>query len=248
MARSVLALNTGNTRIAAGLFPEIGSPRFESFPHDAISRLPEWVALEAQDVTIVSVSVNAAVETRALRMFDGVPTHRVVRVGADLPIDIPNRTRQPDSVGLDRLLNAREAHRRFGASIVVDFGTAITFDVITSDGEFLGGAIAPGIGLGARALHEFTARLPSVRPVRQPTPLGKSTQEALQSGLFWMAVGGVRQLLELLAAELSEPPTIVATGGDAYLVLSAIPEIERVHPHLTLEAALRLFEDLYGRF
>ncbi|MEQ8763834.1 MAG: type III pantothenate kinase [Planctomycetota bacterium] len=248
MSRSVLALNTGNTRTAAALFPESGSPRFDSFAHDSLSRLPEWASLPDAEVTIVSVSVNPSAETRALRLFPTVPSERVVRVGVDLPIDIPNRTEQPESVGLDRLLNAREAHRRFGASIVVDLGTAITLDVINEDGEFLGGVIAPGIGTGARALHEYTARLPQARPARLPEPLGRTTEQAIQSGLYWMAVGGIRLLIEKLSAELAAQPTIVATGGDAYLVLPAIPEIDRVHPHLTLEATLRLFEDLYGRF
>jgi type III pantothenate kinase len=142
-------------------------------------------------------------------------------------------------VGIDRLAGAVAANRLREAqrpAIVVDLGTAITVDLVNPQGVFLGGAILPGIGMSARALYEFTDLLPllDLRVLREPPPaLGKSTTDAMQSGIYWGAVGGVRELIARLNAD-SAPAQVFLTGGAAPAVAALLAPDAHYIPHLVL--------------
>ncbi len=165
---------------------------------------------------------------------------------ADLPLAV--RVPEPDKVGVDRLLDAVAANalREPGcAAVVVDVGTAITVDLVAPDGFFCGGAILPGIGMSARALHEFTDLLPLVDMVElrePPPPVGATTIEAIRSGLFWLAVGAIRELITRMAMEQKpcperpEPPEphVFLTGGAGEAVAGLLGPRVRLVPHLTL--------------
>jgi type III pantothenate kinase len=162
----------------------------------------------------------------------------------DLPlaVELP----QPDRVGIDRLLGAVAANRIRAVSrsaVIVGVGTAITVDLVSPAGAFLGGAILPGIGISARAMHDFTDRLPliTMEELADPPPaLGTSTVEAMRSGLYWGAIGGMKELIARLTgssgavALASEPPEIFLTGGAALVVAQFLDPSAKLIPHLVL--------------
>ena len=150
------------------------------------------------------------------------------------------RIDRPEEVGADRLLNALAAHQRYGGPLVViDFGTATTFDVVGADGAYLGGVIAPGINLSLEALHQAAARLPRIGIGRPPGVIGRSTVPAMQSGIYWGYVGLVEGLVARIKGEFGGPMKVVATGGLAPLFAEATLVIEQIDPDLTLDG-LRL--------
>lgn len=147
---------------------------------------------------------------------------------------------RPDEVGADRLVNALAAHQQFGGPlIVVDFGTATTFDVVGPDGAYQGGVIAPGINLSIEALHQAAARLPRIGIGRPTGVIGKSTIPAMQSGIFWGYVGLVEGLVARISAEYGQELKVVATGGLAPLFAEGTPVLAHIEPELTLDG-LRL--------
>jgi type III pantothenate kinase len=154
-------------------------------------------------------------------------------VGIDYP--------QPNSIGPDRLANAVAARQRFGAPVVVvDFGTAVTFDVVDSRGNYIGGIIAPGLAVMTDYLHEKTALLPKIKIREIKSAVGKSTEQAMLVGAVHGYRGLVRELIAELKRELgAKHLPVVATGGYAKLIAAKLPEISAVAPDLTLEG-LRL--------
>ena len=134
------------------------------------------------------------------------------------------------------MVNALAAFERTkGWTIIVDAGTAITVDVINDKGAFMGGIIAPGIDVSSKALHHFTALLPEITVNKPKYILGKNTEEAINSGVYWGTIGMVNRLIEMLCAELKCQPAIIATGGNADMLAEEIPHITDVVPYLTLE-------------
>jgi type III pantothenate kinase len=161
----------------------------------------------------------------------------VLRSPSDLPLVV--RLEKPEHVGLDRLLDAvaLNSRRPPGQSgVVVDVGSAITVDLIGSDGAFVGGAILPGLRLMTRALHDYTALLPLVDPPSGPPDVpGRQTRAAIELGIFSAAAGGVRLLIERYRESVGSPPLVVLTGGDAAALLPALdPGVEH-WPTMTLE-------------
>jgi type III pantothenate kinase len=146
----------------------------------------------------------------------------------------------PPEVGADRLVNAFAAREIYGApAVVVDLGTATTWDVVDSDGNFLGGAIAPGIEASARSLFESTAKLPRIRIERPHSAIGKNTITAMESGVYYGVVETIEGLTRRIAREMEADPIVVATGGLAELVAQDCPIINKVDPSL-LYKGLRL--------
>ena len=161
-------------------------------------------------------------------------------VGIDYP--------KPDSIGPDRLANAVAARQRFGAPVVVvDFGTAVTFDVVNPKGDYVGGIIAPGLAAMTDYLHEKTALLPKIKIREIRSAIGKSTEQAMLIGAVHGYRGLVRELIRELKRELRvKKLPVVATGGYAKLIAARLPEISAVAPDLTLEG-LRLVWQKTGR-
>jgi type III pantothenate kinase len=156
-----------------------------------------------------------------------------------MPVLVDN----PTELGADRLVNAIAAFERYGGPcIVVDFGTATTFDVISAKGEYLGGAIAPGLGLSADALFSRAARLSRVDIKRPAKVIGTNTVTHLQSGLYFGYIGLVDGILERIVAELGEKPRVIATGGLARQIAEDSRFITEIDDMLTLDGLLILFE------
>ncbi|NNE93459.1 MAG: type III pantothenate kinase [Verrucomicrobiales bacterium] len=155
-----------------------------------------------------------------------------------IAIDFPN----PSTIGADRLANAAAVCELFGESalpiIVVDFGTAVTFDIIATHGSrpaYIGGVIAPGLDSMRDYLHQRTALLPRIDLREPPAAIGKSTEDAMLSGAVYGYRGLVREILSQIGRELKADAKIIATGGHAELIAAGLPEIESVHPVLTMD-------------
>ena len=147
----------------------------------------------------------------------------------------------PESVGADRLVNAVAAHEKYGGPlIVIDFGTATTFDVVDDDGNYCGGVIAPGINLSIEALHQAAAMLPRVSVEKPPTVIGKRTTPAMQSGIYWGYVGLIEGLVARIRAEYGKELRVVATGGLAPLFDAATSAIGEVDGDLTLRGLVSI--------
>jgi type III pantothenate kinase len=151
--------------------------------------------------------------------------------------------KNPDEAGADRLLNAAAATRDYGSPvIVIDFGTATTFDVVNAAGEYCGGAIAPGPNLSAEALYQAAAKLPRVGIKKPVCVIGTDTVGAMQSGLYWGYVGLIEGLLKRTMDEMGVKPRVIATGGLAGIFAEDIPLIEKTDGDLTLRGLLYIYE------
>ena len=148
----------------------------------------------------------------------------------------------PEAVGADRLVNAVAAHEEYGGPLIIlDFGTATTFDVINADGDYVGGVIAPGINLSVEALHRAAAMLPKVSVTRPQTVIGKHTTPAMQSGVYWGYVGLIEGLVERIRDEYGEKLRVVATGGLAPMFEPAVDVIQEVDRNLTLRGLVSIY-------
>lgn len=160
-----------------------------------------------------------------------------IRTGMRIHMD------NPKEVGPDRIVNAVAARHLYGEPVVViDFGTATTFDVVSREGDYLGGAIAPGIGISTEALFSRTAMLPRIELVRPRHAIGKNTVSAMQSGIIHGYCGLVQNILSHLVEELEDEARVVATGGYAHLVAKDMPQIELVNLDLSLVGLRLVYE------
>jgi type III pantothenate kinase len=160
---------------------------------------------------------------------------------ANVELGIGVHADRPAAVGADRLANTVAAHAAHpGALIVVDFGTATTFDIVSAEGNYEGGVIAPGANLSAEALHQAAAMLPRVAIERTQSVIGKDTVPAMQSGLYWGYVGLIEGLVGRIKAEYGQPMTVIATGGLAALFLKQVAVIDHLNPDLTIAGLIRI--------
>ncbi|NEX94503.1 type III pantothenate kinase [Caulobacter sp. 17J65-9] len=164
----------------------------------------------------------------------------VVGENADLGIEV--RIQKPSEAGADRLVNAIGGFIEYGGPLIlVDSGTATTFDVVGEDGGFEGGVIAPGINLSLQALHSAAAKLPRIAIERPSHVIGKDTVGAMQAGVFWGYVGLIEHLIDRIKAEYGRPMTVVATGGVASLFEGATTKIDRFDSDLTIRGLLEIW-------
>jgi len=157
----------------------------------------------------------------------------------NVALGIKVRIDRPEAVGADRLVNAVAAHERYkGALIVLDFGTATTFDIVGENGDYEGGVIAPGINLSAEALHKAAAMLPRVALSRTQAVIGKDTVPAMQSGLYWGYIGLIEGLVARIKTEYAKPMTVIATGGLAKVFYKQTPAIDHLDADLTIRGLI----------
>lgn len=242
----LLTIDSGNTNIVFALHDGAGQRavwRSASDPRRTADEYGVWLnqimglnGFAAADVTaaiIATVVPDALYSLRVLcrSYFDCEPMvvgDPDVRLGLEALVD------SPAEVGADRLVNAVGAHERFGGPlIVIDFGTATTFDVIDGAGNYVGGAIAPGVNLSLEALHMAAAQLPRVAVRRPDTVIGKRTVPAMLSGVYWGYVGLVDGLVRRIEDEFGQEMRAVATGGLAPLFAEGCPAIDALDPEMT---------------
>ena len=246
----LLAIDVGNTQTVLGLFDGESLAEHRRLATDASrtgdelgALLGEMLDLESVDGICLSSTVPAQI--REFELFAerwGKAPILVVEPG--VRTGIPMRHDAPHQVGPDRIVNSVAAKERYGAPcIVVDFGTSTNYDVVSSEGEYVGGVLAPGIEVSMEALFARAARLTKVDFAEPPSAIGKTTEQALQSGLVYGFAGQVDRIVEEIRRELGAEARAVATGGLADLVVPHSRTIELVDPWLTLEG-LRLVWDL----
>lgn len=238
--KSLLAVDIGNTSIAFGLFKKGKIVKRESIlTREAapakIARLA--IVRRALGTPALISSVVPGVSVRVKKSLKSALKAPVQILGEDLKVPIANRARIPSQVGIDRLVNALEAYRRFKtACIAVDFGTAITFDVVSKRGEYLGGVIAPGIELTLNALFEKTALLPKIRLKHPDHVLGRDTESCIRSGCSFGLGALCDGILQKLMKERGiKPQHIIATGGYAGFVSRYTKLIRRIDEDLILK-------------
>ena len=250
----LLTIDVGNTNTVLGLFDGedlVKSWRVKTDPRSTADEMSLQVNALVQGYAITGLSICSTVPAtlRELRTmiatyFSDIPTTIVepgTKTGVPLLVD------NPKEIGADRIVNTLAAHTLYGGpAIVVDFGTSTNLDVVSPKGEFLGGALAPGIEISVDALASRAAQLRKVELIRPKNAIGKNTVEALQSGTIFGFAGQVDGLVEKITAELAlsydQAPTVIATGGLAPLVIDVSESIDEYEPDLTL-IGLRLIHE-----
>ena len=250
----LLAIDVGNTQTHVGLFrgPELLDHwRFHTaraatadelvLVLSALLRLRD-LGLRDVEATIVSCVVPSLAQEYdqvRQRYLEG----RGALVGPSMKTGMPIRIDNPRELGADRLVNAIAAYERVGGPcIAVDFGTAINYDVVSGEGEYLGGVISPGIEVSLEALSQRAAALPKVRLAPPRAAIGRSTLEAMQSGVVFGYAGQVDGLVGRLREELGEEATAIATGGFAHVIVPCCQQIDETDDLLTLEGLRLIWE------
>ena len=254
----LLAIDVGNTQSVLGLYQNqelIGEWRVSTQPHRTADEMGTLIhslfrhrallkdGLKVIDGAILSSVVPSITQTfrQMVELYCDAPC---LTVGADTDTGMPILYDHPKEVGADRIVNAVSAYHQWPqALIVIDFGTATTFDVVSTYGEYLGGAIFPGVGISSEALFMNAARLPRVELSPPPSVIGKNTVHSIQSGLIYgyvaMVDGIARRMKNELEQGSTQEPLVIATGGLAPLISEHSAEIDHLAPRLTLEG-LRL--------
>jgi type III pantothenate kinase len=247
----LLAIDVGNTNIALALYDGDKlaadwrtSTHIDRTADEMGVELTQLFALrgrEVQEVTgVVLASVVPTLNPALIEACRRYLRQEPVVVGPGAKTGVRVLYENPKDVGADRIANALAAHRKYGGpAVVIDFGTAVTYDAISSDGDYLGGAISPGIEISLDALVAHTAMLRRVEPVPPDSVIGRNTVAAIQAGLIWGFVGQVEGMVKRMTEELGGSAKVIATGGQATILNGLTTVIDAVDPLLTLEG-LRL--------
>ena len=250
----ILTLDIGNTNIKAGVFngPElvdywrISTDRTKSsdeygilllnlFAHSKIDPAVDGIIMSS-----VVPTINFTIEHMCSNYFNQTPMQVVPGIKTGINLKYEN----PRELGSDRIVNAVAAYELYGGPcIFIDFGTATTFGVVSERGEFLGGAICPGIKLASEALTERTSRLPKIELVKPESVIGRTTVSNMQSGLVYGFIGQVTYLIDCMKRELGAPDAkVIATGGMSRLIASGTDAIDEIDGLLTLKGLRIIYE------
>lgn len=249
----ILVIDVGNTNITLGAYEEgrlihhwrLSSKiaRTEDEFRILLRTLFDMDGLSIQALEGAALgSVVPSASTVILRMLNHKLKIPYIEVSAATKTGITIRYEPPKAVGADRICNAVAGFRQYGGPIViVDFGTATTFDVVSADAEYLGGIIAPGLETAVEVLHRVAAKLPLV-DLRFPDRLiGKTTESSMQSGLMFGGAEMVEGLVRRLKKELGRQTRVIATGGLAAVLLPYLPSVQKVEPFLTLQGLHEIY-------
>lgn len=250
----LLTIDIGNTNITLGLYEgeALRSAWRLATVHDRMPDeyglqllgLLEHAACTPQDLTGAAMaSVVPPLTSTFLQACDKYLQRRPLVVDAGVKTGVRIRYEDPRAVGADRVADAAAVQKIYGGpACVVDFGTATTFDAISAEGDYLGGAIAPGIGIAAEALFHRTAKLPRVDLQRPPSAIGRNTVHAIQSGMLFGYAGLVEGMVARFRKELGAAMKVIGTGGLVEMVAAETPVIEILAPWLTLEGLRIIWE------
>lgn len=250
----LLAFDIGNTTVAIGIFEEkkllrdwiIRTEKDKTSDEYGITLLDllRFSNLDTQAIKAVIISsvvppLTPVFQSLSLNLFKVKP----LVVGPGLRTGMSILYENPLEVGADRVMAAVAAYEKYGGPcIVVDFGTATTFDAVSAKGEYLGGAIAPGIQISAEALYLKTARLPRIEIKKPDRAIGKTTVASMQSGLFFGYIGLISKIISEIKKELKGEAKVISTGGFASQIIPEVKAIDFYEPHLVLEGLRIVYE------
>ena len=252
---TLLAIDAGNTNVVIGAYRGselIATWRTATDHHRTEDELAVMLdaLLAQQDLSLESMeamvlgSVVPPLTLAFTRLADRYLQGKAIVVGPGIKTGVRLRVDNPSEVGADRIANTLAAHRRYGGpAVIVDFGTTTNFDVVSADGDFLGGSFAPGLEVSANSLFSRASRLFAVGLTAPKDAIGKNTADCLRSGLMFGYVGLVEGLLTRIVAEIpGGKAAVIATGGLAGTIAPLTPKIEKVDEDLTLEGLRMLWE------
>lgn len=249
-----LVVDVGNTNIVLGIYRgrellhhfRIGTNRQATVDEYGvlIYNLFQMSHIQVQDIEGVIISSVVPPLMHVLEaLCEKYLRRKPLVVGPGIKTGLNLRYENPREVGADRIVNAVAAIEHYGGPlVVVDFGTATTFDCIDAQGNYLGGAIVPGIGISTEALYQRASKLPRIELEKPKKVIGRNTVNAMQAGIIFGYAGQVDGIVERIAAEMGAKPKVVATGGLAELIASETRSIEEVNPRLTLEGLRIIYE------
>jgi type III pantothenate kinase len=253
---NVIAIDIGNTNINIALFLDNAEQSIETVPGGSREKLESclkaaWENIpvsrsskeKKRDGVIVVCSVKPAwtktIEEIAKEMLD----EKIHVIGKDVPLPMNLWVDEPDKVGTDRVVAASAAFDVVGDAVVVaDFGTAVTIDLVDQNGIFLGGVICPGFDLNAKALNEYTAQLPYVTVTKPGAPYGKNTNDAINCGLYYAAVGTLQEVTRRYAEELGSWPQTIITGSGAKLIFEDCEFVDDFVPNLVVKGVFMAYK------
>ncbi|MFO0773880.1 MAG: type III pantothenate kinase [Nitrospiraceae bacterium] len=254
----LLAIDIGNTNVVWGLYEGAtlkghwrlatdGTQTADEYGLEfrGLLHLAGYGPNDVHGVIISSVvpSLNHTFDTLSETYFHHTP----LTVGADTDTGLTLRYANPREIGSDRIVNAAAAFHEFRTDlIIIDFGTATTFCAVTKQGDYLGGVIAPGLGISADVLWSRTAKLPKVALVKPKTVIGRDTASSMQSGLIFGYAGLVDSLVDRMSRELCTEPKVIATGGLAGIIAPETMRIHEIRPLLTLDGLALLYRRSCG--
>ncbi len=253
----LLVVDVGNTQTHFGVYPD-GSDRIAEHwrfatvrqsTHDELgAALSNLLALRGLGFADIDASIVSSTVPQLSEQWTGMASrylgHEMLVVGPSIRTGMPIRIDNPHEVGADRLVNSVAAYDRVGDTcIVVDFGTAITYDAVSAAGEYLGGIISPGAEISIDALYERAAKLPKIELAEPRSLIGKSTVDAIRSGIVYGFAGQVEGIVRRLRAELGPSTCVIATGGLAGVLVPFIREtVDEVDDLLTLTGLRLIWE------
>lgn len=255
MEGSLLAVDIGNTQTVLGVF--VGGKlasgwRFSTYSEMTSDELAFYfegfLKLKGFSISeirgIIVSSVVPRLTTSIIEFAENYISEKPLIIGMNTRAPIKIKTEKPKEVGSDRLVNAVAAFDRYGGPlVVVDFGTATTFDAISAEGSYLGGAIAPGIEISTKALFSRASRLARVEISMPPGPIGKNTDQSLQSGIVFGFAGQVDRIVSMMKEELGSETRTIATGGLASVVVDSCENIDIFDQDLTLFGLKIIYEE-----
>jgi type III pantothenate kinase len=250
----IVVVDVGNTNIVLGLYQErtlthhwrLSTNRSSTVDEYGvlISNLFQLAGVRAEQMkgVILSCVVPPLMNTLEQLFVKYVGIEALV-VGPGIKTGLNIRYENPKEVGADRIVNAVAGIEQYGTPlVVVDFGTATTFDYIDASGVYLGGAIVPGIGISTEALYQKAAKLPRIELTKPKTVIGRNTVAAMQAGIIFGYAGQVDGIVRRICKEFNVQPRVIATGGLAELIAGETETIEKVDPLLTLEGLRIVYE------
>lgn len=251
----LLVIDAGNTNVVFAVFDDtqlLGQWRIATARERTADEYGIWLLQVLERANIRAESITGAVlatvvpqalfnlRTLARQYFK---TELAVVGEGDFNNGIAVKIDNPAQLGADRVVNAFAAWQRYKqALIVVDFGTATTFDIVSKEGDYIGGVIAPGVNLSLDALHKAAAKLPNINVTRPEKVIGTNTVGAMQSGIYYGYAGLIESIAARIMAEYGSSMKVIATGGLASLYAKACPVIEALEPDLTIEGLRALYE------
>ncbi|MCK4913933.1 MAG: type III pantothenate kinase [Planctomycetes bacterium] len=253
---NIIAIDIGNTNTAIGLFLNDKEESIKTIANDSQVELAKhikscWQKIpvvknskeKKRDGVIVVSSTKPAVTKLIGKIIKENIDEKILLIGKDIPLPMSLWVDEPDKVGTDRVVSAAAAYDVVGDAVVIaDFGTAVTIDLVDSNGIFQGGVICPGFEISARALKDNTAQLPEVKVTRPDSPYGKNTTEAINCGLYYCAVGLLEDIIRRYAEKIGNWPQTILTGSAANVIKDDCEFIDSWVPNLVIKGIVLTYK------